>query len=140
MRLQLAFGIFIGVTLAYTLFLRGPSARLSSTKTKQVFLLSVIMQFKSLEAKEHFKILFQPYAEYVRMHEPQTISYMLYESDKDSLQVMIFERYINKDAYLNIHRISKEFISFREKLQAMVQESLVKLDGHSYLESSLGFV
>jgi quinol monooxygenase YgiN len=138
-RLQIIVGMIAGVSLAYALFLRG-EARTRLPSTKQAFLLSVVMKFKSIEAKEHFQVLFQPYSEYVRLNEPQTLSYVLYESDKEATQVMIFERYMNKEAYLNIHRVSKEFLSFREKLQSMVSESLVELNGHSYIESSLGYV
>lgn len=53
---------------------------------------------------------------------------------------MIFERYVDKDAYLNIHKKSKEFIEFREKLQDMIKAEVVKLDGNSYIESNYGYL
>ena len=69
-------------------------------------------------------------------HEPTTISYEIAESDKDNNQIVIVERYVNKDAYLNIHKQSPKFIEFRKKLSAMD----VVISGHSYYETNIGFI
>jgi len=64
----------------------------------------------------------------------------VFESDKDSKRVFIFERYINKDAYITIHRSSERFLSFRSKLTAMTEKGDAVIDGHSYFESGIGHV
>ena len=55
---------------------------------------------------------------------------------------MSLERYKNKDdAFVKKHRSSQKFQEFRAKMAAM-QESkkITKVDGHSYIETDLGFV
>ena len=60
------------------------------------------------------------------------------ESDKNPLQVLILERYINKAAYLEVHKSTPEFIEFRKKLTDM--SSTMTMDGHSYIETNIGFI
>ena len=86
------------------------------------------------------KAAFQHLAEYIRLHEPTTLSYMWYDSDKDETQAYIYERYVNKNAYLEIHRKSDAFLKFRDLLTSYQSVQEVTIDGHSYLESNLGFV
>jgi quinol monooxygenase YgiN len=109
--------------------------------TAVLFTLVVQLQFTADMYKQQFLQYFAPLAQYVRDHEPWTLSYEALLSDKDPLHVLILERYINKDhAYLHIHRHSKEFLQFRPKLQALIDEGHVVVSGHSYLDSNLGFI
>ena len=86
--------------------------------------------------KYKFATEFSKFADYVLSHEPTTLSYETAESDKEDNQVVIIERYVNKDAYLNIHKKSAEFLEFRGKLAAMD----VEISGHSYYETNTGFI
>jgi hypothetical protein len=54
---------------------------------------------------------------------------------------MIFERYRRHDRdYLEAHKKSPVFLSFREKMAKMQQQGKVKVDGHSFVESNIGFM
>lgn len=105
---------------------------------KNAFLLGVTIKFKTSEAKEVFRTMLKPLAEYVAKYEPNTISYELCEADNNPLQVYMLERYKTKTDYLEIHRKTPIFLEFRSKLQAMSDQ--YELSGQSYIESNIGFV
>lgn len=104
-----------------------------------VFFLGVTIKFKTVQDKEEFKDLFRPMAEYVAKNEFNTLSYEMMESDKLNTQVYILERYKTKEDYLEVHRKSKEFLYFREKLQGMLANGAT-LEGESYIENGIGFI
>ncbi|CAM9975915.1 unnamed protein product, partial [Heterosigma akashiwo] len=106
----------------------------------QRFVLGVTATFVSVEHKREFVRLFRPVAEYVKQQEKTTLSYELLFSDKDELRIYIFEQYENKSSYLNIHKRSAEFLSFRADLQGMLDKKHAALEGDSYLVSGLGFL
>jgi quinol monooxygenase YgiN len=83
-----------------------------------------------------FEKAFQPLADFVAMDEPGTISYGYAQSDSDPRRILIFERYASKSAYLDVHKASKHFLTFRPQLAALN----AKIEGHSYYEGGLGFV
>ena len=99
------------------------------------FVLGVTIKFKNSNETDYFKSIFSTMATYIRQNEPSTLSYELYESDKEASKIFIFERYISKEAYTDIHRTSKEFRSFREKLKLLAPD----INGDSYTESGIGF-
>lgn len=108
--------------------------------TSPVFSLLVTLTFEAAEHKEQFLNDFKPLAEYVKSSEPDTLAYEVLLSDKDPLEVMILERYKDKEnAYLTVHKSSEPFLAFRPKLQAMQEKGLVKVSGNSYLDSGVGF-
>lgn len=90
-----------------------------ATAHKNVFFLGVTITFVDQKSKADFIELFTPYARFVAANEPTTISYELCQSDKNDLQLFVTERYVSRDAYLNIHRKTNEFQVFREKLAQM---------------------
>lgn len=137
--LTLAFGL--GAFANY--ILRAPrSIEAASGRRNQegnAFVLGVTATFPSIEAKEDFKRLFRPLAEYVEKFELGTYTYKLLESDKDAKRVQVLERYQDKEYYLNVHKASAPFLKFREELQVMISKGTV-LDGESYLETDIGFL
>jgi quinol monooxygenase YgiN len=113
---------------------------LPKPSTDPVFSLLVTLQFSAAEHKEQFYKDFQPLANHCKEHEPDTISYEVLNSDKDPLQVLILERYRNKEtAFLQVHRSSAPFQSFRPKLKAMEDQGYVKISGDSFFDSGIGF-
>lgn len=132
------FTLSLGIVIGYIVARYSSVSR--SISNDQHFLLSVTLKFKSSAEKNTFKKCFEPLADYVRLHEPKTLSYAYYDSDKDPNQGYIFERYVDKAAYLDIHKKSKDFIEFREKLSQMTAAGEVTIDGHSYFETNLGFI
>mmetsp|Transcript_4006 Transcript_4006/g.10478 ORF Transcript_4006/g.10478 Transcript_4006/m.10478 type:complete len:174 (-) Transcript_4006:67-588(-) len=116
------------------------SPAMTTTSTLPVFSLLVTAQFSSIEYKKQFLLDIDPVAKYVRSSEPDTLAYEVLLSDKDSLQVLVLERYKDKEnAYLKVHKTSAPFLQFRSKLQAMIDKGQVKISGHSYLDSTIGF-
>jgi quinol monooxygenase YgiN len=124
-------------------FLR-PSSLLynkDNNRQEKVFSLMVTLQFQDVTAREEFLVLVQPVIEYVTRDEPTTLAYEVLLSDKDDLQVLFLERYVDKEvAYLQIHKSSAAFLAFRPKLQAMQQAGRVIVTGNSFLDSGMGFV
>jgi quinol monooxygenase YgiN len=111
------------------------------TDGKPPFSLFVTLQFQDLSTKNEFLDDIRPLMEYIRVHEPTCIGYEVLLSDQNELQVLILERYQDKDiAFLQIHRSSAEFLAFRPKLQAMQSAGRVTMSGQSYYDSNLGFV
>lgn len=146
----MVFAITVGAVLTY-LLVTPPSPPTSSSSagkgcpfarryaSDQAFFLGVAITFPNAEDKTSFKDMFVPLAKYVEHYELGTLSYELLESDKDPLRIFILERYKDKDYYLNVHRTSEEFLSFRGKFQDMISRGTV-VDGHSYLETGVGFI
>ena len=54
---------------------------------------------------------------------------------QNPLRVLIYERYVDKHAYLEVHRTSAQFLQFRPALAALSP----KIDGHSYFECPEGY-
>ena len=138
-----SFSFFHQSIAASSVSLRSSSSAImvtTTTTSSVVFSLLVTAEFGSVERKEQFLKDFKPLAEYVQSSEPDTLAYEVLLSDKDPLQVMILERYKDKEnAYLKVHRSSAPFLAFRPKLQAMQEKGYVKLSGNSYIDSSVGF-
>ena len=143
--IYIAIGAVLGAVLAMA-FMKSHSATTrnghyySSSGKESFFFLGVTVKFRSLEDKQYFKSLFVPMANYVDKFEEKTMSYKLYESDSNPLQGFILERYVNKDAFVEIHRKSQEFNAFRSKLKTLEADKGVVLDGHSYIETDIGFI
>ena len=132
-------GVFIGAIAIYSLQPLHRSASLPRTSShKASFFLGITIKFNTIEDKENFTKIFRPYAQYVATFEPGTISYELSESDKSPLQIFLVERYVNKSAYLDVHRGTDTFIAFRSKLAQL--GATMTMDGHSYIESNIGFM
>jgi len=105
------------------------------------FSLLVLLAFQDATAKNEFLDLIQPLTNYVRDYEPDTIAYEVMQSDQDALQVILLERYADKEhAYLNIHKSSAAFLEFRPKLLELEKAGRVTISGNSYIDSDLGFV
>lgn len=117
------------------------SELVSPSSSSKAFSLIVDVKFQDKATKAEFVELIQPLATYVKYHEPTTIGYEVLFSDKDDLQALLVERYKDKEeAYLKIHKSSKEFLDFRPKLQAMQEAGRVTLSGNSYWDGAVGFV
>jgi quinol monooxygenase YgiN len=135
----LLFGVALGIIVSKLGMSNNSSSR-AATTDRHAFFLGVTVQFKSADEKEEFQSIFRPLADYIRKQELDTLSYEMLDSDKVPNQILILERYKNKKAYTEIHRHSKEFLVFKEKLTALLDRTEATLDGHSYIESNIGFV
>ena len=101
------------------------------------FVLIVSVTLRSAEQMAQLERTFQPLASYIVANEPTTLSYELLKSDRDPNRAAIIERYADKEnAYKRVHRTSAAFRAFRPVLQEMGAQ----LDGHSYVQTGLGFM
>jgi len=117
----------------------GGGGRIEATE-KGVWVLGVGVKFKDLEAKNEFKTIFAPLAKYVAENEPETLTYMLSESDQSPLDILILERYKSKEkSYLQIHKNGEIFKDFRARMQQMIDDKRLTVSGNSYIESGLGY-
>jgi quinol monooxygenase YgiN len=143
---SLLMAVAVGALISYVIFGKNSNGPLFSKSAMQsrrnavdkAFYLGVSVTFPSTEEKTKFINLFTPLAKYVKENEFGTLSYELLHSDKETNRILISERYESKDYYLNTHKTSKEFLSFREKFQEMINNGAT-VDGHSYIESGIGF-
>jgi len=125
----------LGITFFYIL-----STSFASGSSSPPFSLLVTLVFTSVEHKEQFLQFMAPLAKYVKEHEPGTIAYEVLQSDQNELQVMILERYKDKEnAYAKVHKSSEQFLEFRPKLKALQDAGHVTIEGHSYVDTSIGF-
>lgn len=125
------------LTLAVTNYLYSTTSTLSSTnsqvaKKDEEFFLLVNLEFADSQALAVFREAFKPLSAYVLSQEKGTLVYEVLYSDQDSNKVLIFEKYINKDYYLNVHKTSEPFLTFRPILAKLTEEGKVKVDGSSY--------
>ena len=107
------------------------------------FSLLVTLDFTELPEKERFlRDLMPPLCQYIRRYESNTtLSYQILLSEKDPRQVMVLERYVDKEtAYLQIHKSSTAFTTFRAQLQEMQDRGQVTIQGTSYYDAEIGFV
>jgi quinol monooxygenase YgiN len=109
---------------------------LESREKEGVFVLAVTMRFKTTSDYEKFVAIWTPVADHCRNYEPGTLSYEMMQSDKDPNQIMILERYATKDDYLEVHKKSAPFLTFRPQLAALEPE----IAGQSYIESNVGYI
>ena len=112
----------------------------AATNSGAVFSLVVRVSFQDETAEHEFIRIFTPLAKHVRNHEPDTLGFEFLRSDKEPLKGLLLARYIDKDnAFLKVHKSSKEFLEFRPKLQAMQDTKRVVLEGSSFVDSMVGF-
>jgi quinol monooxygenase YgiN len=88
---------------------------------------------------------FGNYAQWIRRNELGTLSYELAQSDSDNLELLITERYVNKEAYKDIHKTTTRFLEFKNEIVKMnddgsKEDSGWELSGQSYNELNVGFV
>jgi quinol monooxygenase YgiN len=105
---------------------------------EDIFTLCVTLQFNHPEGVIAFGKIFKPYAEWLAQNELTTLSYQLMHHDTRPLEVMVLERYLTKDAYLNVHRKTKEFSVFKEKFTLLLSgrsgETTFMVSGNSYYD------
>jgi quinol monooxygenase YgiN len=106
------------------------------------FSLLVTLTFAELSDREQFILDITPLCQYIRQYESNTtLSYEVLLSDSNPLQVLVLERYVDKElAYLKIHKSSTAFLKFRAQLQEMQQRGQVTIQGSSYYDAGIGFV
>jgi quinol monooxygenase YgiN len=106
------------------------------------FSLMVKLTFIELQYQEQFIRDITPLCQHIQEHERDTtIAYEVLLSDQDPLQVLILERYMDKEnAFLQIHKTSVPFLEFRTKLQTMQTNQYVTIDGASYYDSGIGYI
>ena len=142
------FGILLlfVVTLTQYFTLRTENVKLKSNMAKfkpeisknenKTFFLILFLTFATEDVLHDFTVGFKDYQAYVRKHEPYTLQFEMSRSDQSERRLMVIERYENKDRdYLETHRKSLEFISWRSRVADWEQKGLVNITGESFWEA-----
>lgn len=106
---------------------------------KSAFVLAVNLTFANEKDRDMCVQEWHRLAEYVSECEQDTLSFECCISDTNPLLCLIFERYVDKGAYLQ-HRKSEPFNAFK---RWMVSGKLSKkpiISGQSYIETNVGFM
>jgi quinol monooxygenase YgiN len=114
----------------------------SKSNGKKPFSLMVKLTFTELQHQQQFLQDITPLCQYIQEHESTTtLAYEILLSDQNPLQVLIMERYVDKEhAFLQIHKTSIPFLEFRTKLQTMQNHQHIIVEGSSYYDSGIGYV
>lgn len=139
--------LVLSVCVLFAFFIRGEVSALATSPSRYEkmvqpppFSLFVTLTFTASEHKDKFLQDIAPVAAYIKVNERDTLAYEVLMSDQDPLQVLVMERYKDKEnAFLKAHRSSGPFQAFRPKLKAMEQAGHVSISGHSYIDSQVGF-
>jgi len=78
---------------------------------------------------------FTPIVEQVKLHEPNTLTYKLYEDPTNPNKFVIFERYVSQ-ADVESHRESKQFQDFAKVAPPMMKVFII----NSFNETDTGFI
>jgi quinol monooxygenase YgiN len=114
----------------------------ATATTTAPFTLLVQLTFTELQYQKQFVTAITPLCQYIQEFESNTtLSYEVLYSDQNPLQVLVLERYSNRDpAYVQIHKSSLPFVQFRTQLQVLKGQQHVTIQGSSYYDSGIGYV
>uniref|UniRef100_A0A383VP24 ABM domain-containing protein n=1 Tax=Tetradesmus obliquus TaxID=3088 RepID=A0A383VP24_TETOB len=112
--------------------------RRDTAATRQAFVLAVNLRFQNELQKLHFLAIWQPLAEYVKAAEPVALAFEVLQADNDPCNIMVYERYVSREAYEGTHRTSPAFLHFKTAMAALPFK--VELVGQSFLETNIGFM
>jgi len=101
--------------------------------------LAVTLNFSQRSDLEHILKEWTTLALYCAEKEDFLYHYEVGVDDSNPLIVHIIERYRTKDEYLNIHKKSDVFLTFRSQLKTLQDSGKVVISGFSFQESGHGF-
>ena len=132
--MQILAAVAAGCAIPYVLH------RLFKPKRKLGWVLEIRVKFQCTDDLEQFVRIWSPAARFCHRHEPELLSYEVCKSDKDPLQILVFERYSSKAAYTGPHRRTQAFSDFKDAIGRSGLSDRYIMDGHSYKETGVGFM
>ncbi|KAL4435247.1 hypothetical protein ABPG77_001929 [Micractinium sp. CCAP 211/92] len=108
------------------------------SSVESTFVLCVYLKFQNVEDRDEFIAVWKPLAEWVRANEAGTLGYEAMIADTDPLKVMVFERYISKEYFNDVHRTSQPYLAFKEQQASWRADHAVEVSGQSYFETGVG--
>ncbi len=103
----------------------------------QVFVLAVSLEFESEAERDAWVEIWRPLAAHVARAEPDTLAFELAIADTDPRRALVFERYVDKHAFVEIHRRSEPYLAYKAATAAL--ERPPRVSGQSYFETNVGF-
>jgi quinol monooxygenase YgiN len=123
-------GAILGGSIGSAIVSKGVNRRIVVVDNDvDMFVLMVAINFKTERDEKVFEGIFLPFAEWVDKNEHNTLAYEIMYSDRHHNQVLLFEKYRTKADY-EAHRLTKEFMDFRQKLKGL--EHSYTMTGESY--------
>ena len=133
-----AFTAATGDLITYLMLSRNLETKLVKQKGyPNAWSLTIHLRFKDTESRREFMKHWAPLARYVRDAEPFCLLFEAIQSDKDPLLLIVDERYIDKNVYVEKHRSSAAFHAFRPYMQKLQDEAKVEVVGESGIGISL---
>lgn len=127
-----AFTAATGALITYLMLSRNLETKLVKQKGyPNAWSLTIHLRFKDTESRREFMKHWAPLARYVRDAEPFCLLFEAIQSDKDPLLLIVDERYIDKNVYVEKHRSSAAFHAFRPYMQKLQDEGKVEVVGES---------
>lgn len=71
-------------------------------QASRAFQLMVVVTFATAADKQQFKVWWKPLADYVRDHEPDTLSFRCSDSDREPLRALLLERYQTENCVIGM--------------------------------------
>lgn len=136
--LHLSLSFCMGILTHHLIMIK--SRKKNKANIRAGFVLCVRLKFTSLDARDQFLHHFKLLSDAVAGNEPQTLSFQIMQADNDSLSLLLFERFLNKqDAYLTVHKCSDQFKRVKSFLNDLGPQC--QMEGQSYIEiESHGFI
>jgi len=96
-------------------------------------------KFATVDDRDAWFKKFKVLAEYVAENEPSTLAYDACVAEDDPLEVIAFERYVDKDALKEIHERSTPYLRLKDEVKSEGIE-YESIHTQSYYEQDLGFM
>ncbi|DBB10600.1 hypothetical protein WJX82_003191 [Trebouxia sp. C0006] len=103
------------------------------------YLFTLRLNFATVDDRDAWFKKFKILAEYVAENEPTTLAYEAATSEDDPLEVLVYERYVDKDALKDIHEKSIEYLRLKDEIKSEGIE-YSNIVTQAYYEQDLGFM
>lgn len=102
-------------------------------------MVTVNLTFNNEADRDKYIDLWRPLAEHVSQNEPKTLAFEFCIGRKDPSKCLILERYISKEAYLEVHKTSAAYLQYKAATAALGKRAPLISNGTSFLESNIGY-
>ena len=101
--------------------------------------MTVNLTFINEADRDKYIEVWRPLADYVAKNESRALAFEFCIGRKDPCKVLIFERYISKEDYLDVHKSSPAYLEYKAAEGALGKRGPIISSGTSYLESNIGY-
>lgn len=100
-------------------------------------MLAVNLEFESEADRDAWVEIWRPLAAHVAAAEPATLAFIMAVADTDPRRALVFERYADKAAFVEVHRMSEAYLAYKAAAAGLAAPP--RVSGQSYYETGVGF-